>query len=95
MARESPAPGGGSVAAYVGSLGASLGAMVSNLSSNKRGWEDKVEKYSSIANEINEIRKELLSLVDEDSNSFDKIMSSFKFPKNTKEEKKARLISIK
>ncbi len=94
VARESPAPGGGSVAAYVGALGASLGEMVSNLSANKRGWEDKVEKFSSIANEIDEIRKELLFLVDEDSNSFDRIMSSFKLPKNSEEEKKTRLKAI-
>jgi len=94
VARESPAPGGGSVAAYVGALGTSLGEMVSNLSANKRGWEDKVEKFSSIANEIDEIRKELLFLVDEDSNSFDRIMSSFKLPKNSEEEKKTRLKAI-
>ena len=94
VARESPAPGGGSVAAYVGALGSSLGEMVANLSANKRGWEDRVENFSTIANKIDEIRKELLFLVDEDSNSFDRIMASFKLPNNSEEEKKIRLKAI-
>ncbi len=94
VARESPAPGGGSVAAYVGALGSSLGEMVANLSANKRGWEDRVENFSTIANKIDEIRKELLFLVDEDSNSFDRIMTSFKLPNNSEEEKKIRLTAI-
>ena len=68
--------------------------MVANLSANKRGWEDRVEKFSSIAKEIDEIRKELLFLVDEDSNAFDRIMSSFKLPNNSEEEKKIRLKAI-
>ena len=94
VARESPAPGGGSVSAYVGALGSSLGEMVANLSANKRGWEDRVENFSAIANKIDEIRKELLFLVDEDSNSFDRIMASFKLPNNSEEEKKIRLKAI-
>ncbi len=94
VARESPAPGGGSVSAYVGALGSSLGEMVANLSANKRGWEDKVEKFSSIANQIDEIRKDLLFLVDEDADSFDRIMSSFKLPNSSEEEKKIRMKAI-
>ena len=88
VTRESPAPGGGSVSAYVGSLGASLGAMVANLSSNKRGWENQVEMFSHIADQINVIRNELLLLVDEDSNAFNMIMLAFKLPNNSEKEKK-------
>ncbi|MBT4063117.1 MAG: glutamate formimidoyltransferase [Flavobacteriaceae bacterium] len=94
VTRESPAPGGGSVSAYVGSLGASLGAMVANLSSNKRGWENQVEMFSQIADQINVIRNELLLLVDEDSNAFNMIMLAFKLPNNSEKEKKIRLKSI-
>ena len=94
VSRESPAPGGGSVSAYVGSLGTSLGLMVSNLSANKRGWEDKVDDFSEIANKINIIREELLFLVDEDTNAFNKIMLAFKLPNNSAKEKKERLKKI-
>jgi glutamate formiminotransferase/formiminotetrahydrofolate cyclodeaminase len=94
VTRESPAPGGGSVSAYVGSLGASLGAMVANLSSNKRGWENQVEMFSHIADQINVIRNELLLLVDEDSNAFNMIMLAFKLSNNSEKEKKIRLKSI-
>ena len=94
VTRESPAPGGGSVSAYVGSLGASLGAMVANLSSNKRGWENQVEMFSHIADQINVIRNELLLLVDEDSNAFNMIMLAFKLPNISEKEKKIRLKSI-
>lgn len=94
VTRESPAPGGGSVSAYVGSLGASLGAMVANLSSNKRGWEDKVEMFSHIADQINAIRNDLLYLVDEDSNAFNMIMTAFKLPNSSEEEKNIRRKSI-
>ena len=94
VSRESPAPGGGSVSAYVGSLGTSLGLMVSNLSANKRGWEDQVDKFSEIANKINIIREELLFLVDEDTNAFNKIMMAFKLPNNSAKEKKERLQTI-
>jgi len=65
--------------------------MVSNLSANKRGWEDQVDKFSEIANKINIIRKELLFLVDEDTNAFNKIMQAFKLPKNSAKEKKERI----
>ena len=88
--RESPAPGGGSVSSYVGSLGASLSGMVANLSCNTRGWEDKVDVFSNIAFKINKIREKLLFLVDEDSKAFNDIMNSFKLPKNNSEEKKIR-----
>ena len=94
VTRESPAPGGGSVSAYLGTLASSLGAMVANLSANKRGWEDKVDLFSNLADQINSIRNDLLDLVDEDSVAFNKIMESFKLPKNTKEEIKIRLNSI-
>tara|TARA_Y100001958_G_C21167221_1_gene499769 strand:- start:515 stop:1303 length:789 start_codon:yes stop_codon:yes gene_type:complete len=88
--RESPAPGGGSVSSYVGSLGASLSGMVANLSCNTRGWEDKVDIFSNIAFKINKIREKLLLLVDEDSKAFNDIMNSFKLPKNNNKEKKIR-----
>lgn len=94
VTRESPAPGGGSVSAYLGTLGSSLGAMVANLSANKRGWEDKVDLFSDLADQINSIRNDLLDLVDEDSVAFNKIMESLKLPKNTKEEIKIRSNSI-
>ena len=81
-------------ASDVGSLGASLGAMVANLSSNKRGWENQVEMFSHIADQINVIRNELLLLVDEDSNAFNMIMLAFKLPNNSEKEKKIRLKSI-
>ena len=83
VTRESPAPGGGSVSAYLGTLASSLGAMVANLSANKRGWEDKVDLFSNLADQINFIRNDLLDLVDEDSVAFNKIMESFKLPKNS------------
>lgn len=93
--RESPAPGGGSVSSYVGSLGASLAGMVANLSCNTRGWENKVDVFSDLAYDINKIREELLSLVDEDSNAFNNIMNAYKMPKNNENEKKLRFDSIK
>ena len=92
--RESPAPGGGSVSSYVGSLGTSLAGMVANLSCNTRGWENKVDTFSDIAYNINKIREDLLFLVDEDSKAFNKIMNAYKLPKNNKKESKARLEAI-
>ena len=92
--RESPAPGGGSVSSYVGSLGTSLAGMVANLSCNTRGWENKVDTFSDIAYNINKIREDLLFLVDEDSEAFNKIMNAYKLPKNNKKESKARLEAI-
>ncbi len=89
-ASESPAPGGGSISAYVGSLGVSLGTMVANLSSHKRGWDDKWEVYSDWAEKGQVFKDELLFLVDEDTRAFNKIMEAFGLPKGTDEEKAAR-----
>jgi glutamate formiminotransferase/formiminotetrahydrofolate cyclodeaminase len=89
-ASESPAPGGGSISAYVGSLGVSLGTMVANLSSHKRGWDDRWEEYSVWAEKGQALKDELLFLVDEDTRAFNKIMDAFGLPKGTDEEKKNR-----
>jgi len=89
-ASESPAPGGGSIAAYVGTLGISLGTMVANLSSHKRGWDDKWEEYSIWAEKGEDYKNELLRLVDEDTNAFNKIMEAFRLPKSNDVEKQAR-----
>jgi len=93
-ASESPAPGGGSIAAYVGALGISLGTMVANLSAHKRGWDNRWEEFSDWAEKGQTIKDELLFLVDEDTRAFNKIMDAFGFPKGTDEEKKARLDAI-
>lgn len=93
-ASESPAPGGGSIAAYVGVLGVSLGGMVANLSSHKRGWDDKWEYYSIWAEKAQSYKKELLRLVDEDTNAFTKIMDAFGLPKSSEEEKTIRKNAI-
>ncbi len=95
VSRETPAPGGGSVSSYIGALGSSLAGMVANLSCNTRGWEDKVKLFSKKAYEINKIREKLLLLVDEDANSFNSIMESYKLPKITEEDKKNRSKAIK
>jgi len=89
-ASESPAPGGGSIAAYVGSLGVSLGTMVANLSSHKRGWDDRWEEYSDWAEKGQALKDELLFLVDEDTRAFNKIMEGFGLPKGSDVEKAAR-----
>ncbi len=89
-ASESAAPGGGSVAAYLGALGAALGAMVANLSSHKRGWDDRWEFFSNYAVEGQDLLSELLALVDEDTAAFNKIMDCFSMPKKSDEEKTAR-----
>jgi glutamate formiminotransferase/formiminotetrahydrofolate cyclodeaminase len=86
-ASESPAPGGGSVSAYMGSLGASLGTMVANLSSHKRGWDSRWKEFSDLAEKGKSIQEELLRLVDEDTNAFNRIMLAFDLPKKTEEEK--------
>jgi len=91
---ESPAPGGGSVAAYVGSLGASLGAMVANLSSHKRGWDDKWEYFSELAVEGQNIKDVLLDKVDEDTEAFNKIIDAIRLPKVTDTDKTARKEAI-
>lgn len=90
LASDSPAPGGGSAAAYVGALGASLGAMVGNLSANKRGWEDQQEYFSDWAIQGQAARKKLLELVDEDTNAFNSLMAAFRMPKEGDAEKKLR-----
>ncbi len=89
-ASESPAPGGGSVSAYVGALGVSLGTMVANLSSHKRGWDERWEEFSKWAEKGQDIKNELLYLVDEDTISFNKIMEAFGLPKKTEADKKLR-----
>lgn len=93
-ASESPAPGGGSISAYVGALGAALGTMVANLSSHKRGWEDRWEKFSEWAEKGEEIRAELNELVDEDTKAFNGIINAIRLPKKSEEEKSARKSAI-
>jgi glutamate formiminotransferase / formiminotetrahydrofolate cyclodeaminase len=93
-ASESPAPGGGSVAAYMGALGAALATMVANLSSHKRGWDEKWEFFSRWAEKGEAIKNELIHLVDEDTNSFNLIMDAFSLPKKTEEEAAARKKAI-
>src|SRR3989440_3050312 len=91
---DSPAPGGGSVAALMGSLGASLGGMVANLSAGKRGWDDKIEYFSNWAVKAQQFKDELLSLVDEDTNAFNKVMDAFGLPRDSAEEKAARAAAV-
>ena len=92
--RESPAPGGGSVSAYMGALGASLAAMVANLSSHKPGWDDRWDEFAQWAERGMELQEELLHLVDEDTAAFNRIMAAFGMPKNTDEEKALRSAAI-
>ena len=92
--RESPAPGGGSVAAYMGALGAALGTMVANLSAHKPGWDDRWEEFSRWADKGVELEEELLHLVDEDTEAFNRIMAAFGMPKNTEEDKRLRSEAI-
>ena len=91
---DSPAPGGGSVAALMGALGASLGGMVANLSAGKRGWDDRLEYFSDWAVKAQQLKDELLSLVDEDTAAFNKVMDAFGLPKESAEEKAARTAAI-
>jgi glutamate formiminotransferase/formiminotetrahydrofolate cyclodeaminase len=93
-ASESPAPGGGSIAAYAGVLGASLGAMVANLSAHKKGWDDRWEEFSYWAEIGQKLKARLLFLVDEDTRSFNKIIDAIRLPKASKEEKASRLKAI-
>jgi len=95
-ASESPAPGGGSISAYAGALGVSLGTMVANLSSHKPGakWEDQYEIYSDQAVKGQKLKDQLLHLVDEDTNAFNKIMDAIRLPKSNAEEKQIRLKAI-
>lgn len=93
-ASESPAPGGGSISAYMGALGASLATMVANLSSHKPGWDDRWEEFSQVAEKGQKLKDELLDLVDEDTNAFNKIMEALQMPKKTDAEKAARMEAL-
>ena len=93
-ASESPAPGGGSIAAYIGSLGVSLGTMVANLSSHKKGWDDRWDEFSKWAEKGQVYKDELLRLVDADTKAFNGIMHAMSLPKGTEEEKKLRAAAI-
>ena len=93
-ASESPAPGGGSISAYMGALAAALGTMVANLSSHKRGWDERWKEFSDIAEQGQALMQELLDLVDEDTAAFDRIMACFGMPKGTDEEKAARAAAL-
>jgi glutamate formiminotransferase / formiminotetrahydrofolate cyclodeaminase len=89
-ASDSPAPGGGSVSAYMGALGTSLGTMVANLSAHKKGWEDRWKEFSDWAVKGKEIQNKLLNLVDEDTEAFNRIMEAFSLPKKSDEERQSR-----
>ena len=91
---DSPAPGGGSVAALMGALGVSLGGIVANLSAGKRGWDDKIRYFSDWAVKAQQLKDELLVLVDEDTAAFNKVMDAFALPKDSAEEKAARSAAI-
>ena len=93
-ASESPAPGGGSIAAYMGALGISLGTMVANLSSHKKGWDERWKEFSNYAERGQKIKDDLLKLVDEDTRAFNKIMEAFSLPKTSDAEKAARKQAI-
>lgn len=93
-ASESPAPGGGSISAYMGALAAALGTMVANLSSHKAGWDERWEYFSDWAERGMAVMNELLALVDEDTAAFNKIMDVFGMPKGTDEEKAARAAAM-
>jgi glutamate formiminotransferase / formiminotetrahydrofolate cyclodeaminase len=93
-ASESPAPGGGSISAYMGSMGAALGTMVANLSSHKRGWDERWEEFSNWAEKGKFYHDQLLAMVDEDTNAFNKIMDAFSLPKKTEAEIEARKQAI-
>jgi glutamate formiminotransferase/formiminotetrahydrofolate cyclodeaminase len=89
-ASESPAPGGGSISAYMGVLGISLGAMVANLSAHKRGWDNRWEEFSIWAEKAKNYQTQLMAKVDEDTNAFNKIMEAYSLPKNSEHEKLIR-----
>src|SRR5438046_1669936 len=91
---DSPAPGGGSVAALMGALGASLGGMVANLSAGKRGWDDRLEYFSGWAVQAQQLKDELLALVDEDTAAFNKVMDAFALPIESAEERAARSAAV-
>ena len=89
-ASESPAPGGGSVSAYLGALGAALGTMVANLAAHKAGWDDRWEEFSDIAEDGQALVRRLLHLVDEDTAAFNRIKAAIGMPKGTDDERRAR-----
>lgn len=93
-ASESAAPGGGSISAYMGALSAALATMVANLSAHKRGWDDRWREFSDVAEKGQSIMNELLTLVDEDTRAFNRIMDVFAMPKGTPEEKAARAAAL-
>lgn len=93
-ASESPAPGGGSISAYMGAMGVALATMVANLSSHKRGWDDRWEEFSAHAENGQRIQQEFIRLVDEDTDAFNQIMNAFGLPKTTEEERSARTAAI-
>ncbi|HWS01109.1 MAG TPA: cyclodeaminase/cyclohydrolase family protein, partial [Prolixibacteraceae bacterium] len=93
-ASDSPAPGGGSVSAAVGALGASLGSMVANLSANKRGWDDRWEEISVAAEKGKQVYEDLLAMVDEDTRAFNRVMDAFGLPKDNPEQKEIRKKAI-
>lgn len=93
-ASESPAPGGGSISAYMGALAAALGTMVANLSAHKPGWDDRWEEFSNIAERGRELQDILIHLVDEDTEAFNRIMAVFAMPKKSEEEKAARSAAL-
>ena len=93
-ASESAAPGGGSISAYMGALGAALATMVANLSAHKRGWDDRWKEFSDVAEKGQALMAELLALVDEDTAAFNRIMDVFSMPKGTAEEKAARAAAL-
>ena len=93
-ASESPAPGGGSISAYMGALAAALGSMVANLSAHKAGWDDRWEEFSDVAEKGRDIQDRLIHLVDEDTEAFNRIMAVFAMPKKSAEEKTARAAAM-
>ncbi len=93
-ASESPAPGGGSVSAYMGAIGVALGTMVANLSSHKRGWDDRWEEFSDWAEKGKAYQERLLRLVDEDTEAFNRIMYAFRLPQKTGDDKAVRKTAI-
>ena len=93
-ASESPAPGGGSVAAAVGALGAALGTMVANLSAHKRGWDERWEEFSNWAQRGKNLHVQLADLVDEDTSAFDEVLAAYRLPRETEDEKAARASAV-
>ena len=93
-ASESPAPGGGSIAAYVGSLGISLGTMVANLSSHKKGWDDRWEEFSNWAEKGQQYKDEMIRLVDQDTKAFNQIMDAMHFLNQLMKKKQIRKKAI-